>query len=152
MYDQLMKKLGKKGKKLEPNEKEAKMNVVKELSKQAGDMMGDKVKGLNKVSVAAPDKKGLEKGLDMANKLIKGGMPGSHSDKNPDDKMEAAEEEMGDDLDKDSEEGESEEHKEAVLGEEKHDMAEECKDMSPEDIEKQIQALQDLKQEKLAKA
>ena len=151
MYDKLMKKLDKKGKKLEPNEKEAKMNVVKELSKQAGDMLGDKVKGLKKVSVAAPDKAGLEKGLDVANKIIKGGLPGSHSDKNPDDKMEEAEEEMGSDLDHDNEEGESPEHKEAVLGEEPS-MVEECQDKSPEEIEKMIQELQNLKQEKLAKA
>lgn len=133
MYEQFMKKLGKKGKKLEPNEKEAKMNVVKELSKQAGDMLGDKVKGLKKVSVASDSKEGLKAGLSKAEQIVEG-----------------AEEDMGLDLDKDNEEGESEEHKKAVYGEKEPNMAEECKDMSAEEIEKQIQALEDLKKEKLS--
>jgi hypothetical protein len=50
----------------------AKMNVLKELRKMAMDDMGEPLKGasMKKVTVAAPDKKGLEQGLDKAEAMI----------------------------------------------------------------------------------
>ncbi len=131
MYDKLMKKLEKKDKKLDPLEKEAKMDVVKSLRDQAGAMLSDKVKGLKKVTVASPSKEGLKEGLNKAEQIVEG-----------------AEEDMGEDLDKNNEEGESSEHKAKVLGEDK--MMEECEDMSPEELEEKIQALMQMKKEKLA--
>lgn len=137
MNDKLMANLKKKGKKISnPNEKEAKMGVLGELARQAGDMMKDKVHSLKKVTVAAPDSEHLKQGLEKAKEMI------SH---NPDDKMEQAEEELHEDLDKDNEMGESPEHKAKVLGEHaamgdhSPEMEEECN--TPEEIDAKIQEL-----------
>ena len=141
MNDKLMAHLKKKGKKISnPNEKEAKMDVLGELARQAGDMMKEKVGSLKKVTVAAPDSEHLKQGLDKAKEMI------SH---NPDDKMEQAEEELHEDLDHDNEEGESPEHKAKVLGQEEspeHESAESpemeaSEHMSPEQIDEQIKQL-----------
>jgi hypothetical protein len=129
-HKKLMEKLEKKGKKLNPLEKKAKLDVVKELSSQAGEMLGDKLKGLKKVTVASDSKEGLKAGLEKAESILE-----KHDEASPVQKME---EEMGADLDHDGEEGESEEHKEEVLGEE----------MSPEEIEAKIQELMALKKKK----
>lgn len=64
----LMKK--KAGKEMSPIEREAKMGVVGDMRKMASEAMGDKLKGLQKVTVAAPDKDGLEMGLDKAQELL----------------------------------------------------------------------------------
>ncbi len=128
-----MKKLMGSSKKLSPIESKAKMSVLEKLKQDMQDMMGEKVSGLKKVTVASPDKEGLEKGLDKAKELL------GHEQ---DPMVEEAEEEMGKDLDNDNEEGESEEHKEAVLGEDHESMSE-------EDLDKKIQEL--LKQKELLK-
>lgn len=71
-------KLMKKGevKKMDPDVKSSKMSVLKELHKMMGGMMGDDLKqhmgGLKKVTVAAPDKEGLEMGLNKAEELLGG--------------------------------------------------------------------------------
>lgn len=70
MHEKLMKKLEKKGKKLSPLEQKAKMDVVKELQSQAGDMMGEKLKGLKKVTVASDSEEGLKAGLEKAEEVI----------------------------------------------------------------------------------
>ena len=64
----------KKGKPISGVHKDAKLAMVKELQKAMGDDMTDDVRGLKKVSVAAPDKESLAKGLDTAKELI--GKPG----------------------------------------------------------------------------
>jgi len=132
MNSKLMEHLKKKGKKISnPNEKEAKHGVLSELSKQAGDMMKDKVSSLKKVTVAAPDSDKLKEGLEKAKEMI-----GHDSG----DKMEQAEEELGEDLDHDNEEGESPEHKAKVLGEESPEHEEEeCN--TPEEIDEKIKEL-----------
>lgn len=52
----------------------AKLKVLKHLKELASSMMGDDVKGgmegLKKVTVAAPDKAGLQEGLDKAKELM----------------------------------------------------------------------------------
>lgn len=54
-----------------PSSKAAgKMSALKGLHKMASDMMGADMGDLKKVSVVAKDKKGLKKGLDMAEKLM----------------------------------------------------------------------------------
>lgn len=58
--------------------KEAKSKMLQELKKMATDMMGGELKGkmdsMKKVTVAAKDDKGLEKGLDKAKDMV-AGMP-----------------------------------------------------------------------------
>lgn len=73
MIDKLEKLLSKKhkaGKMLGDDEKKAKMDVIGCMRDMAAKAMGDKVSGLKKVTVAAPDKEGLEKGLDKAKELL----------------------------------------------------------------------------------
>lgn len=59
---------------------EAKMQVLHELRDMAMEMMGSRAKGkmpheMHGVEVMAPDKEGLEKGLDMAKQLSGHGQP-----------------------------------------------------------------------------
>lgn len=60
----------KKGEPLPENYKKAKMGVLKEIGDMASSDMGEGIKGLKKVTVASPDKEGLEKGLGLAEKMI----------------------------------------------------------------------------------
>lgn len=57
---------------------QAKMDVLMELMQMAREAMGSKVKSgmdeMNKVSVMAPDKEGLEEGLDKAKELMQSPM------------------------------------------------------------------------------
>ncbi len=54
-------------------ESDAKMQVLKELRDMAIEMMGEKLPGrkeeMKQVTVAAPDREGLEEGLEMASSL-----------------------------------------------------------------------------------
>lgn len=68
--EKLFEKKKKMGKELSHNEIKAKSHVLGALKDMASDEMGNKLHELKKVSVAAPDKEGLEKGLDMAKNLI----------------------------------------------------------------------------------
>lgn len=68
----LMKK--KESGKLSDEEAQAKMDVLQELMEMAHQAMGSKVKNgmdeMKKVSVMAPDKEGLEEGLEKAQELV----------------------------------------------------------------------------------
>lgn len=72
-----------KGKKIDPMAKEAKMGVLNNLKQLATNMMGNDVKGLKKVTVAAPDKQGLAQGLDKAKQLMSGHMGDDESGEDP---------------------------------------------------------------------
>ena len=118
MMDELLKKLSaKKQPKMDDQEAKAKLEVVQELLQMAQEAMGEHVKSgmdsmmpkMSSVEVSAPDEESLSEGLDMANGLVE----------NPE--LEDAEELLGKDLDDDMEEGEDEEHREAVLGEDDED-------------------------------
>jgi len=78
--DGLMKLMAKKkaDKPLDENYKSAKMEMLKSLKGEMGKMMGDDLKSskMKAVQVAAPDKEGLEKGLDTAKDLIEGAPEG----------------------------------------------------------------------------
>lgn len=80
--DKLEKLMAKKrpGKEMSDVEKEAKMGVVGDLRKMASEAMGDKLRGLKKVSVAAPDQEGLEMGLEKAKEIVGEGMEESPED------------------------------------------------------------------------
>lgn len=61
----------KKGKPIKDGpSKDAKVGLLKELQKVMGDSMTDDIKGLKKITVAAPSKDGLAKGLEHAKELI----------------------------------------------------------------------------------
>lgn len=120
MNDKLMKRLEKSGKKLSPVEKEAKMNVLKELSSQAGDMLGQKLAGLKKVTVASDSEDGLEQGLEKAKEIIEGEPVEEESEG-----LELADSDDEDDMD-------------------------DIEDCSPEELEAKIQKLQEIKAKKLA--
>lgn len=58
-------------KKIDPIEKDAKLAAIKGMRKMAGDMISDDIKGMQKVTVAAPDKTSLEAGLEKAQDVLK---------------------------------------------------------------------------------
>lgn len=130
----LEKLLGKKKKDsdADPAKKEAKMGVLKDLRGLASGMMKDGMKA----TVMAKDKQGLEAGLEKAKDIV-----AKPERENP--MLEEMEEETHRDLDNDSEEGESEEHKAKVLG-----IADDC---SPEELDEMIKALEEKKREKTMK-
>lgn len=134
MRDKLMKLMQeKKAKKLSPIEKNAKMNVLKDIQDMASDEMGSKLKGLKKVSVASDSKEGLQEGLDKAKELL---------DKNISEQKEDESSEH------ESMESESEELAEEAM--ESEEQPEE--EMSLEDVEQKIQELMKKKEELKAKA
>ena len=66
----IKKLLGEK-KKIDPLEKEAKLNAIKEMRKAAGSMMSDGMKNkMSQVTVAAKDPEALEEGLETAKELV----------------------------------------------------------------------------------
>lgn len=75
--DEMLKKLmKKKGREEEPDSSsmEAKIKVLEELRDMMAQMMGDKMRNgydeMKKVSVMAPDEKGLKAGLGQAQELV----------------------------------------------------------------------------------
>jgi hypothetical protein len=73
MLDEMIKK--NKGEKLPENYKKAKLGVLRDISDMAGKAMGDDIKDMKKVSVMAPDSKGLEEGLSKASDMVDAGIP-----------------------------------------------------------------------------
>ena len=55
-----------------PGEKDAKMEVLKEIRDLCAKELGEGVKGVKKVTVAAPDAEGLKMGLKKAEDLVGG--------------------------------------------------------------------------------
>lgn len=88
-FKELLKQKAKEGKILSDEEAKGKMSVLDEMDDIIGEKMSDKVKGLKKVSVAAPNQEGLEEGLDLAKNVVESGAI---------DKMES-EDEMEDESD-----------------------------------------------------
>ena len=141
-FAKLLEKKKKEGKTLNPLERDAKMSVMNDMKQMASDEMGDRLKGLKKVTVASDSAPGLSEDLDKAKELL-----GDHDQEDPD--MEKLEEETGEDLDHDNEEGEPLEHQEQVLGHEDGQEEHEDADLSPEEIEQKIQKLMLLKKSKM---
>jgi hypothetical protein len=78
--DKLKKLREKKGhSKMHPLEQKAKMGVVDDLSKMAEAAMGDKLKHMNKVTVASDSKEGLQHGLSHAEDVL-GKLPQAYDD------------------------------------------------------------------------
>lgn len=70
MLQSLMEKKKAKGEGMDDTYKSAKMGVLKDLHKHMSGMLGDDLKGLKKVTVAAPDEEGLEMGLSKAKEML----------------------------------------------------------------------------------
>lgn len=71
----MLDKLAKSGHDKKQDHADAKMQVLQELRDMAMDMMGEKMRGkmpgeMHGVEVMAPDRAGLEKGLDLAHKVL----------------------------------------------------------------------------------
>ena len=135
-----MKKKGDKAE-MHPIEREAKMRSLGELHKMAQDMLGEKLHGLKKVSVMAPNEEGLEEGLHKAEELVKKGPKSlGHHEAIPFAGEETPEEEA-------AEEKMEEEHPEEAA----HMMEEhEEEPQSEEEIDQKIQELME-KKARLAK-
>lgn len=136
-----MKKLDhllKNGKRMGPMAAKAKSKILEELTDDMMDMGADKIKGLKKVTVASDSPKGMEKGLELAKKVVA--------------KKDGALEEMGDFEEESSEhegmESEGEEMAEHESGEEEKELEE----MSEEELKEQIAKLQELLKEKKMEA
>lgn len=72
--DQLKKLKDKKGmSKMHPIERKAKMGVMEDMRNMADDAMGNKLKGLNKVTVASDSPQGLRHGLSKAQDMMPDG-------------------------------------------------------------------------------
>ncbi len=92
MLQSLMEKKKAKGEGMDDTYKSAKMGVLKDLHKHMSGLMGDDLKGLKKVTVAAPDSEGLEMGLSKAKDMLESPeMEGSES-------VESEDEESPEDL------------------------------------------------------
>lgn len=127
MFEKLMK--SKEGeRKMSNPEVKARENILSKISEDAEKQMGEKLGGhLQKVSVMAKDKKGLEKGLDKAKEVL-GQLP----------------------------EGETEEHEASELPEEEQKEMEEGHEleegeMSEEDLDKKLKELMALKEKMKSK-
>lgn len=141
-----MKKMQEKGKKLDPLEQKAKMDVVNELHGQASSMLGEKIHPLKKVTVASDSKEGLEAGLEKAAGMVE---KVNKHETDPEKLVEQAEEESSADLDKDNEMDESPEHKAKILDQQPpEDIEAEHADCSPEELDDKIQKLMALKHKK----
>jgi len=143
MNDKMMKMLMKKkkeGKNLSDSDKEAKMKAIHGMRDMANEMLGSKVKGLKKVSVASNTEEGLKHGIGEAQKML------NQNDENvnngdPNAEPEGMPEEMKSEPEHDdSDEGESPEDAEIMT-------AEDCK--SPEDVDRLMEKLQAKKEEML---
>jgi hypothetical protein len=86
-------------KKISGNAQKAKLAALRGAHKMAKDAMKDEMGDIKKVTVAAPDKKGLKKGLDVAESILSGSKEddsspfedGGMSEEESDDSMEQEE-------------------------------------------------------------
>lgn len=72
MDDKFLKMLSGKKKKreLSDEERNAKLNVMKDMRDMAAGAMGDKIKKLKKVTVASDSEEGIKEGLDKAKEIV----------------------------------------------------------------------------------
>lgn len=95
MLRALLQKKAREGKMISGPERDAKMSVLHDFKDQMGGMMGDKLKGMSKVSVASDSPEGLGEGLDTAKDLVSTddgsegaeGSPEEEQSEQPEDKM-----------------------------------------------------------------
>ena len=71
-FKELLRKKAKEGKFIDDNSKKVKESMLDEIDSIMNEKGGEELHGLKKVTVAAPDKEGLEEGLDKAKEVISG--------------------------------------------------------------------------------
>jgi len=149
MDDKLKKLMKAKGdKKIHPIEKEAKMRSLGELHSMAKNMLGDRLQGLKKVTVASDSKEGLEKGLSKAKEIVDGKLSGNNvSDVSPEMANAMAEETL-ETSEEEAEESPAEQELEAKEGIEMHNP--DMEEMDEHEIDEKIQKLMEMKK-RLAK-
>jgi len=166
--DQLKKLREKKAQmgKMHPMEQKAKMGVVSDLQKMAEEAMGDRLKGMGKVTVASDSPEGLEHGLEHAHDIIKH-LPEALDDSHPDHENFAHSERSEDGEDGDSDfpdadddhelesdpEAEHEHDEEEEGGHEMHKMAHggempDYDNMDDGELDRHLQHLVELKRKK----
>jgi hypothetical protein len=106
-FIELLKKKKAQGKELRPIEAKAKGDVINDLMSEMGGSAVDKLKGLKKVTVASDSPEGMQKGLKMAEKVVKKS-PSMIEDEVM--KEEGSEHEMSESEDEESSEHEYAEH------------------------------------------
>jgi hypothetical protein len=131
--EKFKKLLSEKAKPIEGDKKDAKLEVLKDLKKQAMSMMGDK---LSKVTVASDSKEGLSKGLQKAKDIIS---------KEP-EMGESQEHEDSESIEEESSEEKSSEEQESPI---KEQIAQ--SELSEEEIDSIIQELLKKKEEAKSK-
>lgn len=154
LKDLLKKKKAEQDGEIDPTYKKAKMGVLKQIHDMASKDLGEGIKGVKKVEVAAPDTQSLKSGLDTAKALLgkkddedEEGSPEEEAKESPEE--EAAEEASGEDDDADDSDEEGKPSAEKIIEDEIDHEADEH-ELSPEEIDELIQVLQ-AKKAKLSK-
>lgn len=151
MHNKMMKMLGKK-RDLSEHEKNAKLEVMKEMRDEAAKAMHGKLDGLKKVSVMSDSKSGLKEGLDKAKSMMSNG--GQISDREMSNMRDKAEDDQSNSFGpEDSEDAPDDlnshmEHREHEMSESSAEEDAEH-DMSSEDIDAAIEKLQEMKKKKM---
>lgn len=117
------------------DKRKAKLDSLRDLSKEMKKMMGEGyADSMQKVTVAADSKEGLQKGLSKAQEIMKKkGLMEEMDEESMDEPMSEEEKEMYEDIDDNEEE---------ELSEDMEEMADKVDVMSPEEIKKKIEELQ----------
>jgi hypothetical protein len=152
-FRKLLEKKHAEGKSLSGVEKDAKSSVLEHLKQMASDSIGDKLKGLKKVTVASDSPHGLAEGLDKAKEMIgdpgvhdKGGEPGEHMEhdeghmmpnEEESDEHEASESPEQEEAEEQAEGTEADEHPEDSIGQEHN----EFDHMSEDELDQHLQKL-----------
>lgn len=139
-FQKLMEKKKSSGDKMSPVEQKAKGSVLSDLMSSMDGMDKDKLAGMKKVTVAAPDKAGLEHGLDMAADLVQKGPLKAMSHDEVGDSGNEPDESNQDESEENHESDEDPAHEENESAETEAD--EKSHEESPEEIHAKIQELQ----------
>lgn len=142
MMDKMKKMLDKKKDKgkMSDVQRDAKMSVVKDMKDMASEMMGDKIKGMKKVSVASASGEGLKEGLDKAREMISGMSEDGHSAMDDDQNMmeDKAEDAIHDSGDGEFSKGEGSDNKHEMLEEAMESPEEEAAENEDEEDHEEI--------------
>lgn len=126
---------------MSPEYKSSKMAVLKALHDEMTKMMGGDLNGLKKVTVAAPDKAGLQEGLAKAKDMMSKDAPEGAADDHEHEAMEPDADE-----DEASEEMEAPDADDAPV---KSPSEMDAEEMTPAQIQEHIQMLQDTLKKKM---
>ena len=120
-----MEKMGKDGKKMNPLDKKAKMDVLKDLSNQAGKAM--------MIKISADSKEGLKEGLEVAKQKLESMPEGDMAEEYSEEGEESYEDE------------ESEEEGDSLLGK-YDDSVEDFSNINPDELDAEIDKLLKMKE------